>query len=691
MFKRTAFTLLPVLLAVASCATEPAVVQVNLSRSQVTLDALTAAVRVTAQLLDEKNEPVPTATASWSSDNPSIATVDATGLITAVGNGTTKVRASVGAASEEVNVTVLQVAKSLTGTGSDQSGEVGTVLPEPFAVVVKDGRDQVMVGFDVEFTVVSGNGLLGGSMVTTDAEGRAGTPLTLGTTAGFQSVSARIDGEIAWFNATALAAEPDSMVAATGHGQSGMPDFPLADSLRVRVTDRFGNPIPNITVTWIVASGDGTVSPTESVTGSNGRAATLWTLGPGFGPQEVQATADVPQSPRSFEATAVPPQFSVADGDGQVGLVGFGTNIRPTIRIAGGDTPLPGATVTFAVEGGSGSLDGAVQITDEDGYARPDKWILGDAPGLNTLSATVSDPDISPTSVSFEAMGVTSQYNIDLRYLTDMNESYQQVFEDAQARWQQLVIGDLPSVHLNAAAGTCGSNSPAIDEEVDDLLILVTVDSIDGPGGILGQAGPCYVRSTSGLPIMGLMRFDSADVGMLFSDGRLSDVILHEMAHVMGMTGTRWTTLGLLQNPAPPTSNDTHFSGARAREAFDEIGGDSYTGAKVPVENCDGRPNCGGGTWNSHWRESVFGPELMTGFISGPGVPNPLSRVSVASFWDMGYVVNLDGADQFTHTFFLHADAALRSRMERWELPWDGPVYVVDRSGRVVRVLQPIH
>jgi hypothetical protein len=54
----------------------------------------------------------------------------------------------------------------------------------------------------------------------------------------------------------------------------------------------------------------------------------------------------------------------------------------------------------------------------------------------------------------------------------------------------------------------------------------------------------------------------------------------------------------------------------------------------------------GAGTAGSHWSESVFGSELMTGFISG--VPDPLSTVTVGDLKDMGYTVNYSAADAYT-------------------------------------------
>ena len=52
----------------------------------------------------------------------------------------------------------------------------------------------------------------------------------------------------------------------------------------------------------------------------------------------------------------------------------------------------------------------------------------------------------------------------------------------------------------------------------------------------------------------------------------------------------------------------------------------------------------GAGTAGSHWRESVLGDELMTGWISGTS--QPLSRATVASLGDLGYAVDLSRAEE---------------------------------------------
>ena len=48
---------------------------------------------------------------------------------------------------------------------------------------------------------------------------------------------------------------------------------------------------------------------------------------------------------------------------------------------------------------------------------------------------------------------------------------------------------------------------------------------------------------------METMEFDSADVAGMFANGTWTNVILHEMGHILGI-GTLWNTLGL-KNGSP--------------------------------------------------------------------------------------------------------------------------------------------
>lgn len=199
------------------------------------------------------------------------------------------------------------------------------------------------------------------------------------------------------------------------------------------------------------------------------------------------------------------------------------------------------------------------------------------------------------------------------------------VFQRAASRWSQIIIGDLPDVTLNGRV-------------IDDLEIVATAPFIDGPSGTLGEAGPDALRTSgSRLPYTGSMRFDSADLAMMEADGTFEGVILHEMAHVIGI-GTLWQSRGLLQNIV---TNNPIYVGANALREYRQLAG-NQTVTGVPVENTGGP-----GTALGHWRESVFTTELMTGFVEDAGVAMPISRMTVGSLQDLGYTVDYTEADPY--------------------------------------------
>lgn len=217
---------------------------------------------------------------------------------------------------------------------------------------------------------------------------------------------------------------------------------------------------------------------------------------------------------------------------------------------------------------------------------------------------------------------ITSAFTIQVRFLGGLTTSQESVFESAAARWSEIIVGDIPSVDTDIGV-------------VDDIVIDAQGTSIDGVSGILGQAGPTAVRFGSSLPARGIMSFDSADFARMEADGSLVRVIIHEMGHVLGI-GTIWRRLGLLQGAG--TTNPI-FTGRNAMREFADLLGTSISTA-VPVANTGGP-----GTRGGHWRESVFGHELMTGFLD-VGV-NPISRLTIAALKDMGYQVNFNAADPY--------------------------------------------
>ena len=377
----------------------------------------------------------------------------------------------------------------------------------------------------------------------------------------------------------------------------------------------------------------------------------------------------------------VPAIVRINTGNGQLAAPGGTTSIAPSVRITDeADQPVAGITVEFATVPGIGSASGATAVTNASGIATVGAWTL--AAGANVLSATVSGSNPSGNPVVFSATGKVAGagFDIGLRFVSVPTPNQLQTFSNAAARWETIITGDIAAQPINFPAGSCGSPS-ALTETVDDLIIVVRLEPIDGAGQVLGSAGPCALRvGPSFIPVAGTMRFDTADLANLEAAGNFGNVILHEMGHVLGV-GTIWSSKGLLQLISPNTGTglDTHFSGTLAIAAFNAVGGATYTGGnKVPVENSQG----GAGTRNSHWRESVLQNELMTGFLNAGS--NPLSQLTIASVQDLGYAVNVVAADPFFVLTSLRAEGD--TEPETIELKDDirrGPIYIVDRLGRI--------
>jgi hypothetical protein len=221
-----------------------------------------------------------------------------------------------------------------------------------------------------------------------------------------------------------------------------------------------------------------------------------------------------------------------------------------------------------------------------------------------------------------------SPYTIEVRFLGGLTQRQKNAFKAAADRWTTAIVGDLPSVRVDG-------------EVIDDVLILAQGADIDGPGRILGQAGPTHIRpesagDTAFLPAKGIMTFDTADLEEMEDNGTLNDVIAHEMGHVLGV-GTIWGLKGLLKRAG--TSNPT-FAGKLAMKEYRILRG-GLIAKRVPVENTGGE-----GTRDSHWRETIFRNELMSGFIGGTG--NPLSRMTIGSLGDLGYEVDLDAGEAYS-------------------------------------------
>ena len=116
---------------------------------------------------------------------------------------------------------------------------------------------------------------------------------------------------------------------------------------------------------------------------------------------------------------------------------------------------------------------------------------------------------------------VDTDFNIEVEFQGGLSPSQRAAFKLAAARWAELITGNLPSATIE--------NRP-----IDDVLIFAKGARIDGPNGVLGQAGTTFIRTNTKLPIQGIMEFDVDDLNQMESNGTLIDVIIHEMGGAGG-------------------------------------------------------------------------------------------------------------------------------------------------------------
>ena len=244
----------------------------------------------------------------------------------------------------------------------------------------------------------------------------------------------------------------------------------------------------------------------------------------------------------------------------------------------------------------------------------------------------------------------TASFDIELVFVGSPEAAHRTAVEEAVQYWERILTMSLPDYDFSSepqSGAYCESGAPDLNDVVDDLRLFVSVTSIDGEGGTLASAGPCYIREASGLPIAAGTTIDVDDLrGSTAAEIR--EVIVHEIGHALGFNRANWRLANLMRNPSldaqgriVPGEPDAHFVGPRAVAAFNAAGGSSYVNGKVPLENIRG----GRGSQDSHWRESVMGNELMTPFSNDGG--EPLSAISIQAMADMGYQVDVSQAESY--------------------------------------------
>ena len=695
---RSALAVAALSVAIAGCGggddgtgtVQPVPTTVEITPESASLTFINATQGFQAVVRDQDGKVMPGAAVSWSSSDAGVFTVSGSGsnaTVTAAGNGEATLTATSGQASGTAPVEVAQRAALLEMiSGDDQEAVRGTTLSEPLVVRIEDQGGSAVEGVTVTFLPDAGHGSVSETMVESGADGTASTEWTLGVDSRMQSLVAFSGDASHRFRAMATA------------------DPPLADLefAAVTLSREDATVEETITVTAEIANlGDG-ATPSTFTLGANidGQVAerievdrlesdasttVAVTLGPfGVGRRTIDLMLDPDDELEEWEEEnngdsrfIFVHDITVISLDESVDVSSAATGPVLLYRVEVDEASDEALNVQLS--GGTGDADLFVHYSERPGHhyeyrcfsgnidANEDCQLVptraGDyyiavhaftAFGPSTLEVTVGGRPVEP-------------FDLEVEFVGGGTESQRGIVTQAAERWEAVITrdlnGDIDFSTNPYPAGVCGPNSPQVSDVVDDIRVFVDIDSIDGAGGAVAGSGFCVIRlypflgATGYLqPLLGAVILDEADVARMESGGVLLSVVTHELAHALGFDAGVWNLHDRIRDPSLPSSPnaDTHFVGPLSIMAFDAVGGAGYTGAKVPLQN-GAEP----GSSDSYWRESVFGDELMTPFLTGSS--QPLSLVTIEAMYDIGYETDPAMADEYSLSSAGRAGMALPS------------------------------
>ena len=255
---------------------------------------------------------------------------------------------------------------------------------------------------------------------------------------------------------------------------------------------------------------------------------------------------------------------------------------------------------------------------------------------LTATSAVISLLVAAAANASPIDFKVTADIDLENSGLTDFGKQlFTVTFNSAADYWSENITGRLERTEQEEAFGEQIGDPGFV---VTELIANVTIAEIDGPGGILGFAGPTFGGFSPNYvySFEGDSTFDAADAVDLFLFNNpdlnplrnlLFQVAVHEIGHIIGY-GTLWNLNGLTDCTNDNLSDS--YTGIHANTKYQE---DYGTTDPVPVET-DGGP----GTACGHFDEETFlggSNDIMTGFLNAEN--NVMTDTTLYSFRDLGY------------------------------------------------------
>jgi adhesin/invasin len=208
--------------------------------------------------------------------------------------GVQRLRAEVGSASAHGIPPVTISARAVAGapvkvdvvSGDEQHAPAGAALSKQLVIRVVDAGGNGVS--DVPLALVLSGGAVADSAPHTDSTGVARLRWTMGHAAREYTLTARAEGVEKSLKLSARATPAKAANLSFEDGPTSRTRAKNAHSLYALVTDVYGNPVPEATVSFTTKSG--VVKPSRAVTDAKGRAALTWTPGAAAGEQTLRGS-----------------------------------------------------------------------------------------------------------------------------------------------------------------------------------------------------------------------------------------------------------------------------------------------------------------------------------------------------------------------------------------------------------------
>ena len=373
----------------SATAPEPArPTTVTVSPATRELTALGTTVQLSAEVRDQNARVMAGATVTWTSSANSVATVDASGLVTVAGNGTATITASAGSASGSAVVTVMQSVASVEVSPSvDELTALGQTVQLTAEAFDENGHAVAGAEFSWESSDAAVATVDAGGLVTAVAEGVARITASAGEASG---------------SAVVTVMQPVASVEVSPSAET----IGLGSTLQLTAEafDENGEAVAGVAFSW--ESSDAAVATVDA-----GGLVTAVAEG------VARITASAGEASGSAVVTVMQPVASV-EVSPSAETIGLGSTLQLTAE-AFDENGEAVAGVEFSWE----SSDAAIATVDESGL------VTGVAEGVATITAsagqaqgtakiTVNNPDRAALVALYEATDGPNWVNND-NWLTD--------------------------------------------------------------------------------------------------------------------------------------------------------------------------------------------------------------------------------------------------------------------------------